>query len=629
MANNVWSDACALAKAAAGRFRFLAVFLAAALIVGYWDTIQNYVDKWTRPPVAPDSLARVSDIEYYCAMHPQVIRSQAGDCPICGMPLIKRKRGQKLQLPGGVVARVQLTPERIAMAGVQTSPVIERELIHEIRAAATLDYDETRVAQLSARVAGRADELFVKSLGQQVKQGDPLYSLYSPEVYTAQREYLQARKRARELPVNTLDDLRQDTIQVYNATMQKLVLWGASSADLDRLDRQFDESGQVPSHFIVTSPIAGIVIRKPIFEGGYVQTGDVPYTIADLSNLWLQVRIYEQDVPLVKMGDDVDITVAGLANTSFTGKVTFLAFQIDPAARTLAARVEIANPGLELRPGLFADATIRAPVLAAETAGVPPATVPSAAAANAAVFGNALESYFTAHRLLSEDKTQGVSQALHEMLAKLQSFKGGSQWIEHVARLGPMVHATMEASGDVEKLRMIFRDISTEMIALGMQSGVPAGERTVRVFRCPMGEKPNWLQTPSETINPYQGQKMLDCGAQIGTLPQIGMSVPASPSIAGRRLPAVPRSAVIITGTKNVVFVANPQMPGVFDMKVVKLGPLANVAAADTDAGAEFYPVLEGLAAGDRVVTAGAFLLDAENRLNGAPEAAAPGELLH
>jgi membrane fusion protein, copper/silver efflux system len=617
MYTKFFHNAYAVTKVALARLRFLAVFVVAALVVGYWDTIQNYWDKWTRPPVAPDALAHVSDIEYYCVMHPNVIRHEPGNCPICGMPLAKRKKGEHSTLPTDILARVQLTPYRIALAGIQTSVVEERPLVRDIRAAATLDYDETRVAQLSARVAGRADELFVKSLGHPVKAGDPLYSIYSPDVYTAQREYLLARKRVKDLPQNVSDDIRQDAVMVYNATMQKLILWGATNADLNRLDQQFDATGQVATHFVVSSPMAGLVVKKSLFEGGYVQTGDVPYTIADLGNLWLQVRLYEQDVPLIKLGQEVKITVAGMARDAFAGKITYLAYQLDPITRTLAARVEVANPDLQLRPGVFADALIRVPL--AEEAATQPATVAATtapAAGNAAIFRDALDPYLTAHQLLAQDKTDGVSLALHQMLDKLAKIQGPADLLAHREKITPLVHGTMTAGTDIEKLRNAFRDISAELIAIGQITGTPAGD-VVRVFRCPMEPQPNWLQLARDTINPYQGTKMLDCGAQISTLPQAGVPVASRISPGGPTL-AVPRSAVIITGARKVVFAANPQMDGVFDMKPVQLGRLGT-----SPDGAEYYPVLQGLSPGDKVVTVGAFLLDAENRLAGTPPAPA------
>jgi len=137
-------------------------------------------------------------------MHPEVVRTQVGQCPKCGMPLVKRNRGQAEQLPADVLARVTLTPKRKALAGIATTAVEYKTLVREIRSVAVLDYDETKVAHISARVPGRADELFVQYTGQAVKRGDPVYSLYSPDVYTAQRDYLRARKQ-----INDLQALKQ------------------------------------------------------------------------------------------------------------------------------------------------------------------------------------------------------------------------------------------------------------------------------------------------------------------------------------------------------------------------------------------------------------------------------------
>jgi Cu(I)/Ag(I) efflux system membrane fusion protein len=412
------------------RLRFLAVFVVAGLVVGYWDNIKNHVDKWTRPAVAPDALVgTTSAVEYYCVMHPNVIRSEPGNCPICGMPLVKRKKGEKQELPEGAMARVQLTPRRIALAGTQTSVVERRKLVHEIQVPGALDYNEMKVAQLSARVAGRADQLFVRYTGQAVKQGEPVYSLYSPEVYTAMREYLEARKRVNELAKSGMKDAIADASAVYNASMQKLVLWGISSEQLDKLDKEYDQTQKIPTHIDITSPISGIVVRKNIYEGGYVQTGDTPYTIADLGTLWLQARIYEDDVPLVKVGDEADVVVDAMPNEAFKGKVTFLAYQLDPQTRTLAGRVEVGNPELKLRPGMFAEARIVEQMgggggdegaKAGRGEGAKKAGDPQTAVERARVYQEGLKIYLQAHKRLVEDKSEGVSELLHEVLKKLE-----------------------------------------------------------------------------------------------------------------------------------------------------------------------------------------------------------------
>jgi membrane fusion protein, copper/silver efflux system len=605
MSTNLLHNAFIVTKVALARLRFLAVFLAMALLVGYWDNIKNHIDKWTRPPAnSAELLQPASDIEYYCAMHPNVIRTEPGHCPICGMPLIKRKKGEKVELPPAVLSRIQLTPQRIALANIQTFTVEPRDLVREIRAVATLDYDETRVAQISSRVAGRADELYVKSVGAKVSPGDRLYSIYSPDVFTAQREYLLARKRVNDLPKDAADDLKMDSVELYNASMQKLALWGATDKDFDRIDQEFDKTAKVPTHFVVTSPIAGIVVKRSLFEGGYVQTGDTPYIVADMSNLWLQVRIYENDVPFIKLGAPVQVHIDSVPNESFAGKITFLAYQLDPATRTLAARVELANPNLRLRPGMFADVLIHVPVLPETAATTTAPAVPSAELDRATAFRAALDPYFAAHDALADAQEKDVSTNLHLMLARLAAIKFEAPQKTALDSLAQFVHATSDQK--IEALRDSFREISSILIDLGKSAGIPSTSSSVKIFRCPMGKKPNWLQLGTETINPYYPDpKMRDCGDSIDALPKIAAPIATLPATPGTHILAIPRSAVIDTGHNKVVFVAN-LAKGEFDLHAVTVGPLAG----------DYYPVLAGLEEGDRVVTSGAFLLDSENRLN-------------
>src|SRR3954471_15135780 len=395
------------------RLRFVFVFLIAAMVVGYWDNIRNHWDKWTRPAVAPDSLAAAGarEIEFYCPMHPDVIRSEPGQCPKCGMPLVKRKRGVPTTLPADVLARVQLTPQRIALANVQTTAVEPRELSRRVDAVGLLDYDETRLSRLSARVAGRADELFVTYTGQSIKRGEPIYSLYSPEVYTAQREYLLARKRVNDLPAGTTSmDTRNDATAVYNASLQKLALWGMTTEQLDQLDHEFDETGKIPTHLTVTSPIDGIVVGKQITQGQYLTVGDAPYTVADLSDLWLQVKLYERDIPLVNIGDPVTVRVEAMSSETFDGVVAFKAYALDPMTRTLDARVVVKNPGFALRPGMFADAVVQVPVVRGSSAvkAGPAEAGPATRDSASSVYWTALQPYLAAHKLLSTDKTEDV-----------------------------------------------------------------------------------------------------------------------------------------------------------------------------------------------------------------------------
>ena len=588
------------------RLRFIAIFIIAALVVGYWDHIKNYYDRWTRPAIAPDSLEHVhaGDIEFYCPMHPEVIRSQAGLCPKCGMPLVKRNKGQAEQLPADVLARVTLTPKRKALAGIATTAVEYKSLVRDIRSVAVLDYDETKVAHISARVPGRADELFVQYTGQAVRRGDPVYSLYSPEVYTAQRDYLRARKQVNDLPKDAGEQAKMDATAFYNATLQKLVLWGVTQDQLDKLDDEFDRNGKIANNLTVTSPISGIVIKKTISQGDYIQVGAEPYTVADLSKLWLQLKLYERDIPLVHVGDPVDVSVEAFPNDVFTGSVTFKSFAIDPDTRTLDARVEVDNPDLRLRPGMFADAVVHVPM--AMTTTRPAATQPTAVAPSPSViYHDALQPYLEAQKLLSHDKIDGVADLLGRSLNKLSPVKDLEPFRSSYLRLADSVKATK--GQPIEKIREQFKEISAAMIEIGKSAGTPAADPTIRVFRCPM-KKANWLQLGDSTENPYYGAQMFDCGSAVETLPKAKpVIVPtrthdAAP--AGKQL-AIPRSAVIDTGRSKIVYVESA--PGIYDMRAVKLGPLASE---------DWYPIVSGLEEGDRVVTAGTFLIDAENRLN-------------
>jgi len=559
------------------RLRFVAVFIIAALLVGYWDNIKNHLDKWTRPERAPDSLATAaeSDVEYYSVMHPWIVRSQPGNCPVCGMPLVKRKKGQTVKLPDDVLARVQLSPERLQLAGIDTTAVQRRALEREIKAVGVLDYDETKVAHLSARVAGRADELFIQYLGQRVNKGDPVYSLYSPDIYTAMREYLQARKRAQE-------QSGEDTSAVYNATMQKLVLWGVTHEQLQKLDEDFDKTAKIPTHLTIISPISGTVTSKEIHQGHYVQAGEDPYTVTDLSMLWLQTKIYEQDVPLVKDGERVDVHLDSYPNESFGGRITYTSFELNPETRTMDARVEVPNPGGKLKPGMFAEATVRVPVVAGNGDAKPQAsTAPSGDAAS--VFYAAMEPYTRAYQTLAQGKMEGVWQAMQETAGKLN------------------LKLPAQEPENLEAMRKVFSDFSALMIELGKRTGIPANKE-IQIYHCPM--RTDWLQTGGETMNPYMGPQMITCGGPVGALPKAEEHKRSTTQPSAGTVLAIPRESVIDTGARRIVYVQS--LPGIYDMREVKLGPATG----------DFYPVMDGLKDGELVVTRGAFLVDAENRLN-------------
>ena len=596
-ARNIWT----VAKMAMARLRFVAIFVMAALLVGYWDDIKAHVDKWTRPP-STYAAADAHD-EWYCPMHPQIVRSAPGQCPICGMDLKKRDPRDKT---AAITDRIQLSPYRLALANIATTPIVYKPLVREVRALGILDYDETRLANISARVAGRADELFLTYTGQGVKAGDAVYSLYSPEVFTAQREYLQARKRVNDLPNDATAETRADVSAVYNASMQKLVLWGISREQLDKLDKEFDASGKIPTHFTVTSPITGTVVRKEINPGQYLQVGQTAYAVADLSVLWLKAKLYETDIPLIKVGLKVEVQVESLPNEMLQATVTYLAFALDPQTRTLDARIEVPNKDLQLRPGMFATAVIKAPAIPTTAPATTQATVkPSAEADAAQVFQKALQPYLQSSDLLAHDKMENVPVLLGETVKMLAPLAKEEKLKDPYTRLAASVKET--SGEDLNSLRETFKRVSLALIDIAKITGQPVDTPAVQIYLCPMRDKPYWLQVTGPTANPYMGLRMFDCGGAVEPLPKsrpINTADLSSGSSQSYSL-AVPRSAVIDTGTRKIVFVQST--PGVFDLREVILGALS---------AGDLYPVITGLKEGDQVVTTGAFLLDSENRLN-------------
>ncbi len=183
------------------RLRFFVILLAVGMFIGYWDTIKNYWDKWTRPKSA---VARQlePDQEFFCPMDPQVVAwdyEPNGDvphCPICGMPLSLRKKGEKVVLPEGITARVQFSPERIQLAGIKTVPVDYRPMVQQTQTVGYVAFDESRLSRIVSRVEGYVEKLYVDKTFTMVHKGDPLAEIYSPELYSAAQELIMANKRA-------------------------------------------------------------------------------------------------------------------------------------------------------------------------------------------------------------------------------------------------------------------------------------------------------------------------------------------------------------------------------------------------------------------------------------------------
>ena len=346
------------------RLRFVFLMVLVGVIVGYWENLANYYDRWTRP--GREAVARESAeaTEYYCPMHPNIVRSRPGQCPICGMPLSERAKAAAKPLSQGALARVELTPLQVEMGRIGTSEIGYRALSREIRTVGIVDYDETRRAVLTAWIKGRIDKLFVDFVGQRVKKGDPLASIYSPDLLIAQGELLSAVRSLKQAK----DDAgltRSMAESLVESSRKKLLLWGITPAQIEEIIRR----GSADTHLTIYAPIPGIVTEKNVLEGRYVQEGENLYTVADLSRVWMEVKIFEDQIAGVTVGTAVEVTSTAYPEETFVGKVTFVAYAVEPATRTISARVEIENPDYKLKPGMYAWAVIRLPVGAGDAVG--------------------------------------------------------------------------------------------------------------------------------------------------------------------------------------------------------------------------------------------------------------------
>jgi membrane fusion protein, copper/silver efflux system len=332
------------------RVRFIAILFAVGLFICKWDMVMNYWDKWTQSrSVASRDLE--PGHEFYCPMDPQVVRSNYepnGDvpkCPICGMPLSDRKKGEKVKLPAGVTARVQLSPERIQLAGIKTVAAEYRPMARQIKTVGYVAFDESRLSRIVSRVEGYVEKLYVDKTFAFVHEGDPLAEIYSPELYSTARELVLSSKG-------------QGIDSIAASARNKLLLLGVSKEDIDRMIA----SGEPAKRVMIRSPQTGYVVAKKIVVGASFEAKMTLLEVADLSTVWVEADVYERDIPFLQVGQKIEATVEAVPNRTFTGKLASIYPQLETATRTNRVRFELDNPQHELRPGMFATVRINTPL---------------------------------------------------------------------------------------------------------------------------------------------------------------------------------------------------------------------------------------------------------------------------
>ena len=255
------------------------------------------------------------------------------------------------------VSSIQLNQKEQTDIGVETVEVRRRNVQRALMAVAKVNEPETQLASISSRIGGRIDKLYVDFTGQQVHRGQTIASLYSPEVFSTAEEYrlaLENRKRlgtgAEPLAVSGAEDL-------VNASRRRLELWGLTAQQLDEIASSAKPQIELP----IYSSVSGIVTERKVTQGQYVNAGEVLFTITDLSTIWVKADVYQPDLPSVRTGQSVEITSDSLPGTTLHGRVGFLDTSINPQTRTASARIEVPNPSMRLRPGMFVQVKFAAP----------------------------------------------------------------------------------------------------------------------------------------------------------------------------------------------------------------------------------------------------------------------------
>lgn len=325
---------------------------------------------------------------YTCGMHPQVVQDHPGNCPICGMKLTPIRKENSSAVPSssnapstgerkvkyykssmnpgetspvpakdsmgmemvpvyenesaaGDSSVIAVDPVTTQNMGIRTATVTRGPLRKIVRTVGVIDYDETAISDVTTKFKGWAEKLYVNATGQLVMRGEPLFEIYSPELYTAQTEYLLALEQSTNAP---------GAAALKTSALTKLKFFDISDQQIAELER----TRQPNKTLRIVAPQDGFVMEKSIVQGQMVEPGMKTYRLADLGLVWVQAQIYEQDLAYIKLGQEVTVSLAYLPDREFRGRVTYIYPNIDEKTRTAKVRMEFHNPGYFLKPGMFA-----------------------------------------------------------------------------------------------------------------------------------------------------------------------------------------------------------------------------------------------------------------------------------
>jgi RND family efflux transporter MFP subunit len=350
----------------------------------------------TRPP-GPDETAEgqaaAGQQLYSCGMHPDIIRDEPGNCPICGMKLTPitgvsteaaKPQGERKvkywrapmdptyisdkpgKSPMGMdlvpvyedeiaEGAISIDPVTVQNMGLRTALVKKGKLVRTIRTVGHIDYDETKLHIINTKITGWIEKLHVNTTGEVVEKGQPLLEIYSPELVSTQEEYLSALRSYSELKESRYEEARQGALELVNSAKKRLEYWDIDEAQI----RSLEKKGEIKKTLTLYSPAAGVVLHKNAVEGAHVKAGSDLFRIADLSTVWVLAQVYESDLPFIELGQHSEINLPYMPGESFQGEVTYIYPYLDKKTRDVQLRLQFPNPGYKLKPEMYANVVIK------------------------------------------------------------------------------------------------------------------------------------------------------------------------------------------------------------------------------------------------------------------------------
>jgi RND family efflux transporter MFP subunit len=253
---------------------------------------------------------------------------------------------------------IQLTPQRMQSIGVVIGKVESKPVNTELRFYGNVQVDERRQAYVQTRFAGWVRKVYADATGNFIGKGQPLFTIYSPDLVSTEHEYLLAKKNSESLQQSKVSGVASGAASLFSAAKERLLQWEVSPAEIEKLD----QGGKVITDLTVNSPVSGYITQKNALPNMYVQPETMLYTVADLSDVWVLAQVFQSDAGKIKPGDPAEVTVDAYPGRVFNGRVDYILPQLDMNTRTLPVRLVFANPGLKLRPGMYVNVCAKLPM---------------------------------------------------------------------------------------------------------------------------------------------------------------------------------------------------------------------------------------------------------------------------